>query len=89
MKKPWKILLRVCMLIYFGCSGKIVEDNETFIEPPPPIEDYIEDYTISAVVDYVEPNQISENLTTLGYEIAHFNDTHAEVRNTNERSNDF
>ena len=57
MKKPWKFFL--CMLISFGCSEKIAEDNETFL---------------------AEPNKTSENLTTFGYEIAHFNDTHAEVR---------
>ena len=33
---------------------------------------------------YAEPNETSENLTTFGYEIAHFNDTHVEVRNTFE-----
>ena len=38
---------------------------------------------------YAEPNKTSENLTTFGYEITHFNDTHAEVRNTIERSKDF
>ena len=81
MKKPWKILLLVCMLIYFGCSENIAEDNETVIEPPPPpIIDYV-----STVVDHSEPNKISENLTKLGYdsyEVAHFNDTHFEVRKT-------
>ena len=34
---------------------------------------------------YTEPNKTSENLKMSGYEIAHFNDTHAEVRNTIER----
>ena len=57
MKRPWKIF--VYMLISFGCSEKIAEDNETF---------------------RVEPSKTSDNLTTLGYEIAHFNETHAEVR---------
>ena len=57
MKKPWKIF--VCMLISFGCSEKISEDDETFL---------------------AEPNKASDNLTMLGYEIAYFNDTHAEVR---------
>ena len=57
MKRPWKIFLY--MLISFGCSDKIAEDNETFL---------------------AEPNKTSNNLTTLRYEIAHFNDTNAEVR---------
>ena len=57
MKKPWKIFL--CMLISFGCSEKIIEDNETFL---------------------AEPNKTSENLTTFGYEISHFDDKNAEVR---------
>ena len=30
---------------------------------------------------YAKVNQTSGNLTTLGYEIAHFNDKNAEVRN--------
>ena len=34
---------------------------------------------------YGELNMTSENLTTFGYEIAHFNDGYAEVRNTLER----
>ena len=62
MKNFWNIL--VCILINFGCSQEIAEDNETF---------------------YAEPNKTSEDLTTFGYEISHFNDTYAEVRNTLER----
>ena len=34
---------------------------------------------------YAEPNKTSEDLTTFGYEISHFNDTYAEVRNTLEK----
>ena len=34
---------------------------------------------------YTEPNKTSDNLTTFGYEISHFNDTHAEVRKTFKR----
>ena len=34
---------------------------------------------------YAEPNKTSDNLTTFGYEISHFNDTYAEVRNTLEK----
>ena len=34
---------------------------------------------------YAEPNKTSDNLTTFGYEISHFNDTHAEVRKTFKR----
>ena len=34
---------------------------------------------------YAEVNKPSENLTVIGYETVHFNDTNAEVRNTLER----
>ena len=70
MKKPWKFFIYI--IINFGCGEKIaVEDNEAI-------------YTnVEAAFD--ESNKISENLTTFNYEITHFNDTHAEVRNLFER----
>ena len=79
MKNPWKIVL--CMLFYFGRSEKIaVEDNETILTKVKKIFD-----TDSNGAVHAKPNKTSENLKTFGYEIAHLNDTHAEVRNTFER----
>ena len=78
MKDPWIILIFI--LINFGCSEKIVvEDNET-----------IHTYAIGTNVAsngtfFDESYETSENLTTSNYEITHFNDTHAEVRNLFER----
>ena len=71
MKKPWNII--ICILIDFACSKEIaVENNETFLAK-------------QKKTFYDESNKTSENLTTFEYEIAHFNDTHAEVRNTFQR----
>ena len=70
MKKPWNIF--ICILFNFGCSEEIaVEDNGTT-------------HAKVNATFYDESNKTSKNLTTFGYEISHFNDTHAEVRNTVE-----
>ena len=79
MKKPWKFF--ICIIINFGCGEKIaVEDNEaiyTNVEAAFNVE--------SNGTLFDESNKISENLTTSEYEIVHFNNTHAEVRNIFER----
>ena len=73
----------------FGGSKEIaVEDNETF---PVEVKDTFYNKSNGTFFDESngaflgESNKTSENLTMFGYEIAHFNDTHAEVRNTIER----
>ena len=64
----------------FGYSEEIaVEDKETFHAK---VREISYDESIGTFDD--ELNRTSENLTTSGYEIVHFNDTHAEVRNTVE-----
>ena len=74
MKKPWKFL--ICILINFGYSEEIaVEDTETLHAK---VRNKF--YEESNGKFYSEPNKTSGNLTTFGYEIAHFNDTFAEVR---------
>ena len=99
MKKPWNIL--ICILFKFGCSVEIaVEDNETthaevkekFIDESNGTFYYESNWTFyddSNETLNDELNQTSENLTTFGYEIAHFNDKNAEVRNAFERQKDF
>ena len=78
MKKLWNIL--ICILFNFGCSEEIaVEDNETTYAR---VKETFHDE--SNGIFYEESNKTSD-LTTFGYEIAHFNDTHAEVRNAFER----
>ena len=79
MKKLWNIL--ICILFNFGCSEEIaIEDNETTHAK---VKETL--YDESNGTFYEESTKTSENLTNFGYEIAHFNDTHVEVRNTFER----
>ena len=75
MKKPWNTF--ICILIYFACSEEIaVENNGKF---PAKVKKTF----------YHELNKTFENLTTFGYEISHFNDKHAEVRNIFGQIKDF
>ena len=86
----------IYILINLWSSEAITtEDNGTFhakvnesffeepIEPVEPIEQILID-EMNVKPTTTSLNFYSESLTTLGYEIVHFNDTHSEVRNNLE-----
>ena len=85
MNKPyWNILIYI--LINFGCSQKTTaEENETFhAELNETFYDELNgtSHDDSNETFYSELKKPSKNLTVIGYEIVHFNDTNVEVRNT-------
>ena len=93
MNKPsWNILIYI--LISFGCSQKItVEENETFYDESngtfyDELNKTFYDELNGTAHDesnetfYSELKKPSKNLTTIGYEIVHFNNKNVQVRNT-------
>ena len=68
----WNIFISI--LINFGCSQP-AEFNETFY-------DELTSHDESNETLFAELNKPSENLSAIGYEITHFNDTNVQVRNT-------